>query len=322
MTGFLADAAGFDSGPSALVFADSDGGGLTAAEAVRIAGGRVVGQLRLEEAMDRLNRQAAIDAIIVDLCDDHGAVSDRLLDLLGYIAVRDNRPLIVTTTFAVLDTVAARLHSGPITLLCEPDLVDRVSALALAWSGDAWLGVADIASEADNARLRRLAEEVNRIARTLARLSSTEGAGAQHPAMSRAGQVEDVRPVFAAEPVDAVQPGLPSSEEVRAILRQRRLRNRFFDATLFADPAWDMLLDLMAARLDEEEVSVTSLCIAAAVPSTTALRWIRNLIDMGLFQRRADPADGRRIYISLTDAAARAMSAFLTTASQQNGLIV
>ncbi|HQN55503.1 MAG TPA: winged helix DNA-binding protein, partial [Novosphingobium sp.] len=65
-----------------------------------------------------------------------------------------------------------------------------------------------------------------------------------------------------------------------------------------------------------------SLCIAAAVPSTTALRWIRNLIDMGLFQRRADPAGGRRIYISLTDAAAQAIAAYLADAQAQAGLLV
>jgi len=78
----------------------------------------------------------------------------------------------------------------------------------------------------------------------------------------------------------------------------------------------------MAARLEDEEVSVTSLCIASAVPSTTALRWIRNLIDMGLLCRRADPTDGRRIYISLTDPAARAMSAYLAAAKRQGGMII
>ncbi|MBK8860913.1 MAG: winged helix-turn-helix transcriptional regulator [Sphingomonadales bacterium] len=84
----------------------------------------------------------------------------------------------------------------------------------------------------------------------------------------------------------------------------------------------DMLLDLMAARLEDEEVSVTSLCIASAGPSTTALRWLRNLIDVGLLWRRADPEDGRRVYISLTGPAARAMSAYLAAAKRQGGMII
>ena len=320
MTGFFAEAGNFDSGPSALIFADSEAGGLAAEASVRIVGGRIAGRLPVEDAVDRLNRQASIDAVVVDLTDDHGPVADRLLDVLSYIAVRDNRPVIVAARFALLDCVAARLHSGPITLLCDPDLIDRVSALALAWHKDVRFGVADISSEDDNERLRRLAEEVSRIAQTLARLSSPAGAESGD-GLKPARRVEDMRPTFAAEPAQFA-PALPRAEDLRAILRQRRLRNRFFDPALFADPAWDMLLDLMAARLEGESVSVTSLCIASAVPSTTALRWIRTLIDSGLVQRRADPADGRRIHISLTDPAALAMSAYLAAAQGQEGLIV
>ena len=91
------------------------------------------------------------------------------------------------------------------------------------------------------------------------------------------------------------------------MLRARRLRDRHFPGELFADPAWDMLLDLMAARLAGERVSVSSLCIAAAVPPTTALRWIRNLTAQGLFEREADRDDARRIFIRLSDEGARAM---------------
>jgi hypothetical protein len=321
MTGFFAEAGNFDSGPSALIFADSEAGGLAAEASVHIAGGRVAGRLHLSDAIERLNRQAAIDSIIVDLSDDHGPLADRLLDLLNYIAVRDNRPVIVAASFALLDCVAARLHAGPITLLCDPDLIDRVSALALAWRGETRLGVADIATEGDNARLRRVAEEVSRIAQTLSRLSGladTEQVGR----LNSTRRVEEMRPAFAAEPIEVAASVWPKAEDVRAILRQRRLRNRFFDSTLFADPAWDMLLDLMAARLEGESVSVTSLCIASAVPSTTALRWIRTLTDTGLFERRADPADGRRIHISLTDPAALAMCSYLVAAQEQDGLIV
>src|SRR3546814_19974187 len=67
----------------------------------------------------------------------------------------------------------------------------------------------------------------------------------------------------------------------------------------------------MAARLEHKRVSVSSLCIAAAVPATTALRWIKSMTDEGLFVRRADNNDGRRIFIELSDKAAGAMSAYL-----------
>ena len=60
----------------------------------------------------------------------------------------------------------------------------------------------------------------------------------------------------------------------------------------------------IAARLEQAHVSVSSLCIASAVPPTTALRWIRTLTDKALVERRADPHDGRRIFIALADDAA------------------
>jgi hypothetical protein len=44
------------------------------------------------------------------------------------------------------------------------------------------------------------------------------------------------------------------------------MREQFFGPDLFADPAWDILLDLYAARLEQQRVAVSSLCIAAAVP--------------------------------------------------------
>ena len=102
-----------------------------------------------------------------------------------------------------------------------------------------------------------------------------------------------------------------SAAQVRAHIRNRRARESYFPNSLFADPAWDILLDLMAARLEGRRVSVSSLCIASAVPPTTALRWIKTLTDEKFLARSADPADGRRIFVHLTDRAVAAMEAYL-----------
>ena len=88
---------------------------------------------------------------------------------------------------------------------------------------------------------------------------------------------------------------------VRRLIRKRRQRDQHFPSDLFADPAWDMMLDLYAAHYERREISVSSLCIAAAVPATTALRWIKTMVDDGRFVRVADPDDGRRIIVSLAD---------------------
>ena len=111
--------------------------------------------------------------------------------------------------------------------------------------------------------------------------------------------LEPPRDIDDATPVEAAL--------IRDMIRARRLRDELFGPGLFADPAWDILLDLTAARIEGRSVAVSSLCIAAAVPATTALRWIKQLTETGLLRRVADPDDGRRIFIELSDAAARRM---------------
>lgn len=80
----------------------------------------------------------------------------------------------------------------------------------------------------------------------------------------------------------------------------RKERNKLFRKSLFADPAWDMLLDLYEAFKRKEKVTVSSLCIASNTPPTTALRWIKVMVDDGLFERSADPNDRRKIHIKLS----------------------
>lgn len=98
---------------------------------------------------------------------------------------------------------------------------------------------------------------------------------------------------------------------MRGVIRVRNARDRYFPAEIFGDPARDMLLDLTAAQIEGRDVSVSSLCIAARVPTTTALRWIRTLCDAGLFARTNHPANARRAFIALAEPAAAAMAAYL-----------
>ena len=181
--------------------------------------------------------------------------------------------------------------------MIDPDDAQRAGALSLALAGAGAQRpsrVSDVGR--DNAvRLRQLSDEMGRIAATLARLSSTPDDSG--PAVLR----------LIESPKDA--PPL-SVDVVRAVIRSRRLRSRFFTEELFADPAWDMLLDLTQAELAQHRVPVRSLCIAAAVPATTALRWIKSMTDSGLFVRRADPHDGRRVFVELSPGASAAMRAY------------
>jgi DNA-binding MarR family transcriptional regulator len=96
------------------------------------------------------------------------------------------------------------------------------------------------------------------------------------------------------------------------LLGARRRRDCVFPDIEFGEPVWDMLLDLYVQHVDGQRVFVSSLCSAAAVPTTTALRWIDVMVGQGHFVRHRDSHDGRRVYISLAPALIEAMASYLT----------
>ena len=49
------------------------------------------------------------------------------------------------------------------------------------------------------------------------------------------------------------------------------------------------------------------MCIASDDPATTALRWLKTMVSQGLFVRRADPHDGRRVFVELAPDASGAL---------------
>jgi DNA-binding MarR family transcriptional regulator len=96
--------------------------------------------------------------------------------------------------------------------------------------------------------------------------------------------------------------------------RIRRLRARHLQGLSLGEPAWDILLDLAVAQYWRRETSVTSLCIAADVPSTTALRWISGMTREGLIVRRPCHRDGRRSFLAIAPATYQAMLALAADA--------
>jgi hypothetical protein len=103
---------------------------------------------------------------------------------------------------------------------------------------------------------------------------------------------------------------LPDPRLVRQLIAQRYARGKYFDEDFFCDPAWNMLLDLAAAREEHKRVSVTSLCIASLVPPTTALRYIQVMTQKGLIVRTRDTVDARRSFLTLSDRTADAMARY------------
>lgn len=137
---------------------------------------------------------------------------------------------------------------------------------------------------------------------------------AEHPGMADFGE-QLGRLVSALEGQNSAGEAKPADAEIattlRRIISSRALRSRHFPTDLFADPAWEILLDLTRAELEDQQVSVSSVCIAASVPMSTALRWVRQMTDAGLLRRWTDPRDRRRDLIALTPATSASMKDYL-----------
>ena len=234
-------------------------------------------------------------------------------------AARSGAQLVISTTVAALDDVFACCDQSDPQILVDPTRAERVIALGRVLARVPNLRMRELA-ENDRLTLLRLTEQVGQIAQRLEKLGGAQPVPSGDASIHGDGafRFESPAPAYSGPDngdasdrlVRAQRPSLPDPRLVRRIIRQRQLRARFFDGELFADPAWDMLLDLTAARVEHTRVSVTSLCIASGVPPTTALRWIGQMSAGGLLERVEDETDRRRAFIALTDRAAEAMARY------------
>jgi hypothetical protein len=277
--------------PPVLVAGSSEGALGRAKSTIGAFGVRIGDAVALPDAAARLHRQGSASAVWVELDQaSTGEIIDELIAQIN-VDVRGARyGAVVSAPREMIDPLAAALDDD-VQLLIAADEAERASALAVALArrGTAER-IGDVASDRNAERLRQLSDEVSRIAATLARLSTGPSAAPRPPEASPSA---DLPPL--------------SAETVRAVIRARRLRSRYFPEELFADPAWDMLLDLLQAEISHLRVPVSSLCIAAAVPATTALRWLKTLVQQGIFVRRPDAHDGRRVFVELAPATSSAL---------------
>ena len=149
-------------------------------------------------------------------------------------------------------------------------------------------------------RAQRRVYELRSIAATLLRLAneSEEELVEQIPAGIRAHPKTEVwtdvtRQIILAKTIE--------------LYRERRRRERIFSFDIFGEPAWDILLDLFSCHLQSKRISVTSVCIAANVAPTTALRWVSELEEIKLIERFDSETDRRVKWVRLTDSASKMM---------------
>jgi hypothetical protein len=312
----------YKNSPVTLIFSDNEEGTQATRDAVLAAGGRIGVSTSIAEAPQRLSQQVMADTIFIDIARYDRSLVNALFSDLDRWCDGTAIPAIICVPINIIDLVSERMNDDRITLLCQPSSADRISAITASWMRKDMV-LNDVSSELDGIRVKRIADEVSRLSRSLSRLVAGSITPLDSPAeLDENGRVKGVRLDFMAEPMASATSPAIDPDEVRAMLRLRRMRDAYFSSELFADPAWDMLLDLTAAQLEGEKVAVSSLCIAAAVPATTALRWIKTMCDAKLFERHADPLDGRRIFIGLSPGASKAMLTYLGAVKTSGGTMV
>jgi hypothetical protein len=261
------------------------------------------------------------DAVMVD-CPVVDAASLAALARLDMRAARSGAQLIVITSIDALNDVFSVLDQSDPQILVQPSRAERVLAVGRVMTNVSNARMREMTEE-DRLGLLHLSRQVEAIAHKLEGLSGAPDAamtqaalrahsGGSHSGGSQAIGFADAE-VFDSgngQRFNSERPPLPKPRHVRQVIAGRQARAKFFEGELFADPAWDMLLDLTAAHAEQARVSVTSLCIAAAVPATTALRWIKQLVDSGVFVRVADSSDRRRAFIALSEQSTDAMARY------------
>ncbi len=96
-----------------------------------------------------------------------------------------------------------------------------------------------------------------------------------------------------------------------SIYRSRQMRSDYFEGSLLTDPVWDMLLHLFINKMRGRRVSTASLSLAANVPQSTALRWMKVLEEERLLQRSAANEDTRLEAVEITPEALQQMRRFI-----------
>ncbi|GAB5488945.1 MAG: hypothetical protein Pars2KO_25150 [Parasphingorhabdus sp.] len=306
------------------------------------AGGRVTEPFPLDFHPANFEKRLNAIAVVIHISDWDKVTQSSLSNVEDYCAQFD-LPMFILLPLSLLDSTFGMINH-PNTELLFTDEGDLFPAeLLVSLNSKIVETLSATFSNRDEPNLvdlRKISADVERIARTLAQLSEQATGGRDQRKIRNPFLEPRSSPTVSDEPfgftTEAGIAAIPygntsekyqtdetvSANQIRNLIKARRLRDQYFDPELFADPAWDMLLDLMAARLENTKVSVSSLCIAASVPPTTALRWIKTMTEEKIFQRQADERDGRRIFIELSDNAAVGMEKFFSMVQCSNLLMI
>jgi CheY-like chemotaxis protein/DNA-binding MarR family transcriptional regulator len=251
------------------------------------------------EALQILRQTPDIDVVVSDI---HMPTTDGI-EFLGTVR-RDfaDRPwlqLLLVTGQASIETAVAAMRLEASDYLFKP-----IEPKSLRES------VQHALTRAESVRQVRNATTDSAGARELMQIADTAKALAEDMRRTIEQDSSNRREAVGASP----QPDRSEETGLRTLKLLQKLqeaRSSIFGEAVMPEPAWEMLAELMRARLAGQHLSVTSLALSSKSPMTTALRRIEDLIQGGLAARMPDPADRRRTYVELTPEGMARMQLFL-----------
>jgi DNA-binding MarR family transcriptional regulator len=265
------------------------------------------------------------DLLLIDLPSIMERYAQTLSEIALYL-IRYRSFALIWTNMELLEEAYAKLPPEQCQFLVDGSEFDAIPYLTGAITRGAMDQLHDNSRDGEFGALHKISDELAAFAQTLARIADQDDG-------DKGNMVSDKPVTFRPAPAGTFHAFTPpdpvakpditlDAVAIREIIKLRRMRDNHFKADLFADPAWDILLDLMAARLEGKSVSVSSLCIAAAVPPTTALRWVTGMTESGMLVRRMDPKDARRVFIELSENTAEKINVFFASVRGRSGFVI
>jgi CheY-like chemotaxis protein/DNA-binding MarR family transcriptional regulator len=248
------------------------------------------------EALDILRADPVIDVVVSDICMPTTDGIEFLGTVRSELADRRWLQLLLVTGQASIETAVAAMRLEASDYLfkpIEPKSLREAVQHALT-RAESIRQVQQVHSDSPGAHeLLQIADTARALAEDMRR--TIEQDHVRRDTVARGGE----------RPEDT---GLRT---LRLLQQLQEARSSIFGEAVMPEPAWEMLAELMRARLAGQHLSVTSLALSSKSPMTTALRRIEDLIQGGLAERLPDPTDRRRTYVELTPEGMARMRLFL-----------
>lgn len=253
-----------------------------------------VGAESAAEALQRLRASPGLDVIVSDICMPTTDGIEFLTSVRREFGDRPWLQLLLVTGQASLDTAVAAMRLEASDYLfkpIEPKSLREAVEHALSRAESIRQVREAAAGSAAAGELRQIADTARALAEDMRR-TIEQGSPRREAGIVPEADDQNLR-------------------TLRLLQKLQEARSTIFGEAVMPEPAWEMLAELMRARLAGQRLSVTSLALSSRSPMTTALRRIEDLIQGGLAARLPDPTDRRRTYIELTAEGMARMQLFL-----------